>query len=408
MKALVLTAARSKKLSPYSDTRPKSMIPIAGEFILETILKQLQKAGVQEVWIVVNHQRQVIQDYFHYGKQFGLKLDYIVQAEARGIGHAVSLCEEVIGDEENFLLVYGDALMSGNPFVSLLERFETTTPQALATISHPASEGRYGNIYLSHDMKISKLIEKPEKSRLSNYIFGGSFILNRNCFDFLSQHEQDILAYFQHLISENQLDASVWEDDWIDISRPWHILGATQMMMRSWTTTVIPKSVHIEPNVTIKGPVRFGENVHIGSGTTIVGPCSIGADVYIGDNCLIRANVAIGDNSEIGYGTEIKNSILFGKTIVGRLSFIGDSVLGEHVQFGSGTLTVNYDTLGREIYFHSEGEEPVKTYQPKLGAFIGDHSIIGTGHTIAPGTKIPSSTRIGDRITISDDTIKSL
>ncbi|NQU64617.1 MAG: NTP transferase domain-containing protein, partial [SAR324 cluster bacterium] len=272
MKAIILAAAKSKKLSPFSDTRPKSMISISGQYILETILQQLESAGIREVWIVVNHQKQIIQDHFKYGKTVGLKIEYVEQTEEGGIGQAVSLCEKVIGDDSHFLLAYGDVLMANNHFKHLLGRFARVNSNALATIAHPLSDGEYGNIYLSHDLQISKFLEKPEGTRMSNYILGGSFILGRNCFEFLSRNNLDMVAYYQHLISENQMSASLWEDSWIDISRPWHILSANQMMMQ-WDTTLIPGSVSIDPNVSIKGIVHFGENVQVCAGTSIVGPC---------------------------------------------------------------------------------------------------------------------------------------
>lgn len=400
MKAIVLAASKSSKLSPFSDTRPKSMINICGQPILETILKQIKESGIEEAWIVVGHKRDLIQDYFKYGKELGLKINYIPQDEPKGIGHAVSLAEDAVGIDEHFVLIYGDALMSGNPFKALLARFSKSNAKSMATISHPLSDGSYGNIYLSHDMKISKLVEKPESTRLSNYIFGGSFILEKECFKYLKSNNLDMVSYYQELIKKTALEASLWEDSWIDISRPWHILSANKMMMAHWKTSSIPDSVVIEPNVNIKGVVKFGDHVHISSGTTIVGPCYIGSDVYVGNNALIRSYSSVGPNCKIGYGTEIKKAVLFGNTNVGRLSFIGDSVLGENVQLGSNTVTVNFNTLGEAIFFHPKGEESFDTKLPKLGAFIGDDSIIGTGHRIAPGTAITAKTNIPDHLSI--------
>lgn len=405
MKAIILAAAKSSKLYPFVDTRPKSMISICGRYILEKILEQLKDAGINEIWIVVNHQKDLIRDYFMYGKALGVKIEYILQENLKGIGEAVSLCEPVIDMDQNFLLVYGDVLKANNNFIPLLERFSSNRPYTMATITHPLSDGDYGNVYLSHNMKVSKFVEKPESTRLSNYILGGSFVLDRSCFEFLKNNNYDMVAYYQHLISNNQFEASLWEDDWIDISRPWHILAANQMMMKPWKESIIPESVTIDPDVNIRGMVHFGENVHVSSGTTIVGPCYIGSNVYIGNSSLIRKNASIGSDCKVGYGTEIKNAVLFGKTSVGRLSFIGDSVLGEKVQLGSGTMTINYDTVGGEIHFRSPEEEPLNTNLPKLGAFIGDNSIIGSGHTIAPGTSIASNTNIADRITISGSTL---
>lgn len=405
MKAIILAAAKSKKLSPFSETRPKSMISISGQYILETILQHLQSAGIRDTWIVVNHQKEMIQNHFKYGKSIGLKIEYIEQPEEGGIGQAVSLCKEAVGNDPHFMLVYGDVLKAGNHFKHLLGRFERTGSNALATIAHPLSEGDYGNVYLSHDMQISRFLEKPEGGRMSNYILGGSFILGRDCFDYLSENNLDMVSYYQYLISENRMSASLWEDSWSDISRPWHILAANQMMMKPWTTSIIPDSVSIDPNVNIKGIVHFGENVHICSGTTIVGPCYIGSNVFIGNSALIRKNSSIGSNCKIGYGCEVKNAVLFGNSTVGRLSFIGDSVLGENVHLGSGSMTVNHDSLGQVIQYQPPGEEAVNTGLPKLGAFVGDNSIIGTGHTIAPGTYIAPGTQISDRITISNSSV---
>ena len=87
------------------------MITISGQPILETILTQLKETGIDEVWIVVNHHMSIIQEHFKYGKSLGLKIDYIHQTEEKGIGHAVSLCESVIGNDDHFLLIYGDCIL---------------------------------------------------------------------------------------------------------------------------------------------------------------------------------------------------------------------------------------------------------------------------------------------------------
>lgn len=402
MKALILAAARSEKLTPFTDTLPKSMIPIAGKPILHTILNQLKEAGVHEVWIVVDYIQDSIKEYFHYGKDLDIKIEYLEQKVESGIGNAISLFELCLAEDENFLLVYGDTLMSGNHFKHLLKKQKRSPSSTTATICHPVSKGNYGNVYLGHDMKISKLLEKPMGARMSNYIFGGSFIFHKSCFQKIKELKFDIVAYFQYLIQEERMDAALWEDSWIDISYPWHILAANKMMMSHWQDSIIPSSVTIEPNVSISGAVHISENVYISTGTTIKGPCYIGPNVYIGNSVLIRKNAAIGANSKIGFGTEIKNAVLFGNSIVGRLSFIGDSVIGNNVKLGSGAITINYLTSGKSIFFNSQNEGELNTELSKLGAFIGDNSSIGTGHTIAPGSTLNATTEISDLITIQN------
>ncbi|MGK0288644.1 MAG: UDP-N-acetylglucosamine diphosphorylase/glucosamine-1-phosphate N-acetyltransferase [bacterium] len=400
MKAVILAGGKSKRLAPFSHTRPKSMIFLAGEYILETTLKQLKEAGVQDVYIVVDHYQQMIRDHFHYGKAFGLKIEYLIQKEP-GIGNAIALAETVIEDDPNFLLVYGDTLSIQNPYIHFLKNFKVHQAKAMATITHPSIEGEYGNIYINHEFKINKFIEKPDNPRLSNYVLAGSYILPRTSFQTLKEENYDMVSLLQKLISENELAASLWENDWIDITRPWHILSANQMKMDQWKQSIISGSAKIEANVQINGIVHIGDHVHISSGTTINGPCYIGSNVYIGNNCLIRNHSSIGASSTVGYGTEIKNSVLFGNTRVGRLSFIGDSVLGSGVQLGSGTVTSNYKTTGGTISCKTPTGE-LDTKLTKLGAFIGDNAIVGTGHTIGPGVNINENREIEDKISIQE------
>lgn len=397
MKALILAAAMSPKLSPFTETRPKSMILLSGERILETLLRQLKEAGIREITIVVGHQKEIIQEYFHFGKALDLKIDYLIQEEPTGIGGAALLAKGRFSTEEPFLLAYGDVLMESNCFKNLLSQYEQRRPAALATITHPLSEGNYGNVYLSQDVTITKFLEKPE-GRHSNYIFGGSFILKGSHLSELERLQGDMVALYQSLIEKRELEAALWEDQWIDISRPWHILSANRMMMRNWKSSQIPASVKFGPNVTIEGPIKMGEGVTIESGATIIGPCYIGDGVYIGNNALIRDHSSIGPESVIGFGTEIKNAVLFGKTTVGRLSFIGDSVLGEGVYLGSGAMTVNITTDQKRIQIQDEGQT-LETGLNKLGAFIGDNASIGAGHILKPASLIPSKAILEDRFT---------
>jgi len=402
MKALVLAAARSPKLAPFSDTRPKTMINMAGQSILARQLTSLKQAGITEVYIVVGHQSEMIEQTFGFGRDLGLKITYLQQNKALGIGNAVYLARPYLETEERFLLVYADALMAGNPFKSLVERSKQQTTANIATVSHPSSDGAYGNVYLSGDMGISKLVEKPEAGRYSNYIFGGSFILEGTVFDRLEREDQRMLAVLQGLIAEKKIEASLWEDSWMDISRPWHILLANQMLLKELTQSIVPNSVRIDRSVNITGPVVFGENVHVAAGSSITGPCYIGDNCYIGNSCLIRNYSSIGAGCTIGYGTEVKNSVLFGDARIGRLSFIGDSVLGQRVSLGSATMTINHNITGEAISFCPQGEPAIETSLDKLGAFIGDDAKIGTGHNLAPGSWINPGAIIPDHFTFQN------
>ena len=141
------------------------------------------------------------------------------------------------------------------------------------------------------------------------------------------------------------------------------------------------------------------EGVRIESGTVLKGPCFIGKNCYIGNNVLIRSHTALGPGSIVGYGCELKNSVVFGASDIGRLSFLGDSVLGENTQLGSGLTTVNHSPDYSPISCQIDGKK-VQTGLAKLGAFIGDGVNLGARHTLPPACIIPVGKQIPDNITL--------
>jgi len=396
MKAVILAANRSTRLSPFIETRCKPMIRIAGQYILENTICFLKEAGIHDIVLVVNHQQDLIRQYFGSGQTFGVNLEYVVQDELKGIGHALSLCRSSL-EKKPFLLVYGDVMTDYNPFLSILQTY-SETDREVALIALPESSKEFGNVYLDHEMKISRLVEKPQANQ-ANYVFAGMFVLFPKIFERLAENQNDIFRSYEQLIASSGLQACLWEKGWIDMIHPWHILDANRMLMSSWQTAEIDSTVKLLGNVHLEGAVRIGPDVTIESGTVLKGPCYIGSNSYVGNNSLIRNFSAIGPDSMVGYGSELKNCVLFGNNDVGRLSFVGDSVLGENVKSGSGLTTVNH-TVDYSRITCSSNSDSVETGLTKLGVFIGDSVSIGARHTLGPGSIVESGKIIADCITL--------
>ena len=396
MKAVILAANRSARLSPFIETRCKPMIRIAGQYILENTVRFLKAAGINDILLVVNHQQDLIRNVFESGQKHGVNIEYIVQNELLGIGHALNLCQSSL-EKKPFLVVYGDVLTDENPYLSILQTY-TETDKEVAMVALPESSKEFGNVYLDHEMKISRLIEKPSGDQ-ANYVFAGMFVLFPNIFELLEMFNNDISRCYEHIIGTGGLQACLWEKGWIDMIHPWHILDANRMLMSSWQTAEIDSTAKLLGHVHLEGAVRIGQDVTIESGTVLKGPCYIGANSYVGNNSLIRNFSAIGPDSMVGYGSELKNCVLFGNNDVGRLSFVGDSVLGENVKSGSGLTTVNH-TVDYSQITCSSNSDSVETGLTKLGAFIGDSVSIGARHTLGPGSIVESGKIIADCITL--------
>ncbi len=171
---------------------------------------------------------------------------------------------------------------------------------------------------------------------------------------------------------------------------------ANQYLLKQVRGIKIHATADIAQSTILKGPVIIDEGVIIEHGATIKGPCYIGVNSYIGTNTLIREFSNVESNSVIGFSVEIKNSVLQDECSVGRLTFIGDSVLGRKVTVDSNVTFLNH--LSKYLDITSvkiRGQEFTK-----LGAVIGSNghlsanvvlypqSIIDTNEDVPPGSII--------------------
>ena len=176
---------------------------------------------------------------------------------------------------------------------------------------------------------------------------------------------------------------------------PWDLLRANEEHVALLAESLALGEVHA--SAVLEGVIQLGHGTRILPGVYIEGNVVIGADCKVGPNCYIRGNTSIGDCCHIGQAVEIKNSLILSRTHIGHLSYVGDSVIGEAVNFGAGTIVSNFRHDGMS-HRSMVGDSLVDTGRRKFGAIIGDHVHTGIHTSIYPGRKLwpHSSTRPGD------------
>jgi UDP-N-acetylglucosamine diphosphorylase / glucose-1-phosphate thymidylyltransferase / UDP-N-acetylgalactosamine diphosphorylase / glucosamine-1-phosphate N-acetyltransferase / galactosamine-1-phosphate N-acetyltransferase len=179
------------------------------------------------------------------------------------------------------------------------------------------------------------------------------------------------------------------------IRYPWDLLRANERRVSSLAGNHIQGEIH--PSAVIEGVLHLGPGTRILPGVFIEGNVVIGANCKIGPNCYIRGNTSIGDNCHIGQSVEIKNCLILSKTNVGHLSYVGDSVLGETVNFGAGTIVSNLRHDGKNHRSMVAGVL-IDTGRRKFGTIVGDGVHTGIHTAIYPGRKLwpGTSTRPGE------------
>ncbi|MBI5177864.1 MAG: NTP transferase domain-containing protein [Nitrospinae bacterium] len=396
MKALILAAGGGTNMAPFSVTRPKPMVHVAGRPVLYRALSTLRESGFSEVYLVTGQNGKAVTDYFGSGQSMNLSITYLQQKKTSGIGDAILTAKSRFVPGEHFLLVYSDVLTDENMAANIQQVFGLTG-QPVASICLTKESAAFGNVYLDTAMNITKIVEKPGRKDLGNYVLAGMYILPYSFFGILEKNGGDMAKSLTTLIKAEGLKATIWEKGWLDIACPWDILAANKMIMDSWHSANVHESVKMR-DAKIKGPVHIEEDVEIRSGAVIQGPAFIGRGSYIGNNVLIRQYSSLGAESVVGFGVELKNCVLFGRSTVGRLSFIGDSVIGEGVSIGSGTMTINRHMDESTVKVRIN-RRLVDSNMGKLGAFIGDGAALGSGHTIAPGSVVEAGRTVPHNLT---------
>jgi acetyltransferase-like isoleucine patch superfamily enzyme len=144
-------------------------------------------------------------------------------------------------------------------------------------------------------------------------------------------------------------------------------------------------------SVLYGGAILFDSNIYIGEGTVvepgalIKGPSIIGNHTEVRQGAYLRGNCLVGDRCVVGHTTEVKHSIMLDDAKAGHFAYIGDSILGNHVNLGAGTKLANLKIVDFDMKIRVEGKV-YETGLRKLGAILGDHTETGCNSVTSPGT----------------------
>jgi bifunctional UDP-N-acetylglucosamine pyrophosphorylase/glucosamine-1-phosphate N-acetyltransferase len=397
MKALILAGGSGKEMLPLSKYRPKSMLTLHGKHIIEYILDSLIETGIEDIVIVIGYLGEQFHSIIANYRYKGIKIQLVDQGVTTGIEGALLSANDLFSGQETFLLVYGDIIAPSKFYHHLINSFINTAADGAIAVTLVGKASEFGVVSSDDRGFVTTIL--PESStgeKETNYIYAGASILPTEFFNILQDEERLTLALSRLLTEQRRICASFWQHDWIDIGYPWDLLAANQDLFKNLEYARIHKSAKISPSAHISGLVLVEKNVIIDHNAEIVGPCFIGENSYIGTNSLIREYASIEKNCKIGFSVEIKNSIILPGTRIGRLSFVGDSVIGENVGLDSGITTMNELEESKLIKGRSYN---------KLGSVVGSNSNIGSNAVLLPGVIIGTDQNVPPGTVIRENTM---
>jgi NDP-sugar pyrophosphorylase family protein len=157
MKAVILAGGKGSRLAPYTKVIPKPLMPIGDMPILEVLLRQVRRAGVNEAILSVGHMASLLQAFFQEGEHLGMKIRYSYEDQPLGTAGPLTLID---GLDQTFFVMNGDVLTTLD-FCDLLDFHRKSG--ALVTIAMHRRQVKIdlGVLQLDGGHAVTGYIEKP-------------------------------------------------------------------------------------------------------------------------------------------------------------------------------------------------------------------------------------------------------
>ena len=401
---LILAAGEGKRMK---SKRPKVLHKIGQTAMIDHTLQLAQKLESDKIVVVTGHQAHDVEN--HIAKKFG-SIDFVRQENQLGTGHAVKISESVLPKNESLLLVlYGDTpLISAATVKTMFNKIKSEVKLVVLGFEEHTYNS-YGKLILSKTGSLEKIIEykdATEEERNQKLCNSGILLGDKNTiFNLLTQINSNNIQnelYLTDIIEKanvNKLQVAVTictANEAIGINSMAELAKAEALFQETkrkeflddGVTFIAPETVYlsndtaigtgsvIEPNVIFGSGVRLSENVTVRA-FSYLEECIVRAGATIGPFARVRPGSDIGKNARVGNFVEIKESKIGQETKVNHLAYVGDTTLGERVNFGAGSIVCNFDGV------------------QKHATEIGDDAFIGSNSSLIAPLKIGKETLIG-------------
>jgi len=394
MQAVILAAGSSSRFWPWSEKKHKSLFRIMGKPLIQWTAESLKKAGVKDI-IIIQSPRRDIENELGDGSSFGVRIKYVVQEEAKGMGNAVMSVQKYING--NFFVMNADNFDAEKLIPLLLKKHKETRSNMVLIGKKTDTPWIFGILNIEKD-RVMSIVEKPLKGEEpSDIMVVGMYFLPA---DFFAYHERIKLHMysFEDAINlyakEKETSVIMTDMDIPSIKYPWDVFKISKVMLdEKIKDSYISKKSDVSPKAIIKGKVIIEDGVKIYENAIISGPCYIGENTIIGNNSIVRDYTNLEDNVLIGALAEVTRSNLQSGVNM-HSGYIGDSAIDKGSKLGAGVVSANIKIDRGEIKTEVKGEK-INTGEKSLGVIMGENSFFGVSVSTMPGILIGSNSVIG-------------
>ena len=232
MEAIILAGGKGERLRPYTEDRPKPMVPIMGVPILAFQMNWLKGQGVRRVVISCGYRHEVIEEYFGDGEKLGLDIVYSVEDQPLGRGGAIKKAFRSLQPDGEFVIATNGDIVTNLNLNDLITAHREQ--KALATVTLTPLVSPYGIADVSDDGFIQNFREKPE---LPYWMNAGVYVLDRALYDQLPDKGDHEDTTFPELARQRRFYGFRSRDFWRAVDTAKDLSELSKEMERRLLTT---------------------------------------------------------------------------------------------------------------------------------------------------------------------------
>jgi NDP-sugar pyrophosphorylase family protein len=157
MKAVIMAGGRGSRLAPYTTVLPKPLMPLTDRPVIDVVLRQLVRAGVEGIIISVGHLGSLIESWVRSEADYGVPVSFVYEDEPLGTAGALG---KMVAPEGTFLALNGDILTTLS-FAELTDFHRSSGAIATMAVKERIVDVEYGVVHTDEGGSVIGLDEKP-------------------------------------------------------------------------------------------------------------------------------------------------------------------------------------------------------------------------------------------------------